>query len=403
MKRKILSVLGVLMAVLMSTAALSACNKAPAGADSSGGSSESVSRENGAQMSTEGENSGDNGAQSDKPVLMSGEYVELDVHERIMHIAVDTNGAIVCCTEDGKVYVLDSESGEQRYTFETENIQQLEKADDREGFDYRVMTASAVLYRNSADPNAKFDLVLPECVAKCEETRPYDAHFYYDVLGDKIVYAADDGIYTCNTDGREEHLLVPNANLPAYGEYYAGMGDDATTEPSVANLPLTYVCPKFACDGKRVAVKVFSPMDGMCAGFAVFDSEAGEEIFLKKAFMDANFQYPVLENCVAYKVYLTAEIYSMETGEKVDEIKAQNSFRTTDYNKLVCEAYDPTVVTDTNYKGLEIYAFSTDGSGRLMNKVNLEADAYITALTENYALVHIGYGAKVYLCAVEME
>ena len=389
MKRKILSVLGVLMAVLMSTAALSACNKAPAGADSSGGSGESERSES--------------SRESDKSALMSGDYVELDVHERIMHIAIDTNGAIVCCTEDGKVYVLDSESGEQRYTFETENIQQLEKADDREGFDYRVMTASAVLYRNSADPNAKFDLVLPECVAKCEETRPYDAHFYYDVLGDKIVYAADDGIYTCNTDGSEEHLLVPNANLPAYGEYYAGMGDDATTEPSVANLPLTYVCPKFACDGKRVAVKVFSPMDGMCAGFAVLDSETGEEVFLKKAFMDANFQYPVLENCVAYKVYLTAEIYSMETGEKVDEIKAQNSFRTTDYNKLVCEAYDPTVVTDTNYKGLEIYAFSTDGSGRLMNKVNLEADAYITALTENYALVHIGYGAKVYLCAVEME
>ncbi len=391
MKRKILSVLGVLMAVLMSTAALSACDKAPAGDNSGGGSGESVSE------------SSESGAQSDKPVLMSGNYVELDVHERIMHIAVDTNGAIICCTEDGKVYVLDSESGEQRYTFETENIQQLEKADDREGFDYRVMTASAVLYRNSADPNAKFDLVLPECVAKCEETRPYDAHFYYDVLGDKIVYAADDGIYTCNIDGDEEHLLVSNANLPTYGEYYAGMGDDATTEPSVANLPLTYVCPKFACDGKRVAVKVFSPTDGMCAGFAVFDSETGEEIFLKKAFMDANFQYPVLGDCVAYKVHLTAEIYSMETGEKVKEIQAEKLFRTADYNKLVCSAYDPTVVNDNNYKGLEIYAFSADGSGRLMNKVNLEADAYITALTENYALVYVEYGAKVYLCAVEME
>ena len=36
MKRKILSVLSVLMAVLMSTAALSACNKTPAGAESGG-------------------------------------------------------------------------------------------------------------------------------------------------------------------------------------------------------------------------------------------------------------------------------------------------------------------------------------------------------------------------------
>ena len=46
MKRKILSVLSVLTAVLMSTAALSACNKAPAGDNSSGGSGESVSENN---------------------------------------------------------------------------------------------------------------------------------------------------------------------------------------------------------------------------------------------------------------------------------------------------------------------------------------------------------------------
>ena len=47
MKRKILSVLGVLMAVLMALTALAACEKTPTGADSSGGS--------GAQTSTEGE------------------------------------------------------------------------------------------------------------------------------------------------------------------------------------------------------------------------------------------------------------------------------------------------------------------------------------------------------------
>ena len=43
MKRKVLSVLGVLMAVLMALTAFSACNKTPAGANSSGGSGESVS------------------------------------------------------------------------------------------------------------------------------------------------------------------------------------------------------------------------------------------------------------------------------------------------------------------------------------------------------------------------
>ena len=42
MKRKILSVLSVLMAVILSTAAFSACSKTPAGAENSGGSGESV-------------------------------------------------------------------------------------------------------------------------------------------------------------------------------------------------------------------------------------------------------------------------------------------------------------------------------------------------------------------------
>ena len=58
MKRKILSVLGVLMAVLMALTALAACEKTPAGDENSGGSGESFSEssESGAQTSTEGEN-----------------------------------------------------------------------------------------------------------------------------------------------------------------------------------------------------------------------------------------------------------------------------------------------------------------------------------------------------------
>ena len=66
MKRKILSVIGVLMAVLMSTAALAACEKTPAGADSSGGSGESVSTEQGGEpsVSESGAESGESGAQT---------------------------------------------------------------------------------------------------------------------------------------------------------------------------------------------------------------------------------------------------------------------------------------------------------------------------------------------------
>ena len=51
MKRKILSVLAVLVAVLMSTVVLTACEKAPAGLENGGGSSESMSTEQGGEPS----------------------------------------------------------------------------------------------------------------------------------------------------------------------------------------------------------------------------------------------------------------------------------------------------------------------------------------------------------------
>ena len=51
MKRKILSVLAVLVAVLMSTVVLTACEKAPAGLENGGGSGESMSTGQGGEPS----------------------------------------------------------------------------------------------------------------------------------------------------------------------------------------------------------------------------------------------------------------------------------------------------------------------------------------------------------------
>ena len=107
MKRKILCVLGVLMAVLMSTAALSACNKAPAGAENSGGSGESISEssESGAQTSTEGENSGDNGAQSESE-LYEGEKAYVPA------IAPGKKTAVQADFSDLREFVLSKESAQ---------------------------------------------------------------------------------------------------------------------------------------------------------------------------------------------------------------------------------------------------------------------------------------------------
>ena len=63
MKRKILSVLAVLVSVLMSTVVLAACEKAPAGLENGGGSGESMSAEQGGEPSVNesAAESGENG------------------------------------------------------------------------------------------------------------------------------------------------------------------------------------------------------------------------------------------------------------------------------------------------------------------------------------------------------
>ena len=65
MKRKILSVLAVFIAVIITATALTACNKTPAGAESSGGSSESMSTGQGGEPSV------------NESAAESGENVEL--------------------------------------------------------------------------------------------------------------------------------------------------------------------------------------------------------------------------------------------------------------------------------------------------------------------------------------
>lgn len=63
MKRKILSVLAVFIAVIITATALTACNKTPAGAESSGGSGESMSTGQGDELSVNesAAESGENG------------------------------------------------------------------------------------------------------------------------------------------------------------------------------------------------------------------------------------------------------------------------------------------------------------------------------------------------------
>ena len=120
MKRKILSVLSVLMAVLMSTAAFSACNKTPAGAENSGRSGESV------EESSESERS-ESFAEHAKELTaqIHGNAVWLEDsaaayeanRDALWNTPIETNGAVIRCNSE-EVFVYDAESGKLRYKAE---------------------------------------------------------------------------------------------------------------------------------------------------------------------------------------------------------------------------------------------------------------------------------------------
>ena len=106
MKRKILSVLAVFIAVIITATALTACNKTPAGAESSGGSSESERSESFAERAKE------------LTAQIHGNAVWLEDsaaayeanRNALWNTPIETNGAVIRCNSE-EVFVYDAESG----------------------------------------------------------------------------------------------------------------------------------------------------------------------------------------------------------------------------------------------------------------------------------------------------
>ena len=330
MKRKILSVLAVFIAVIITATALTACNKAPAGLESGGGSGESLSesRESGAQTSTEGENSGESPfifADGYSAVLLESKHSidrSIDNGEKIFTVSVLEN--------DSFLQVFDAKSGKLLSEADYNNfgeIMRIEAYSQKAGFDYRICFGDRIIYRSFDDLDKSLEEILPHGVS-------FKIHFAADNLGrydmTETAFAYENGDAIRLELSGKMYDILPENYFPSAADFLSKAG---APEPDNFQSSIYFGDPRFICGGEKLVVGVFSQMDFEYIGCAVYD--IAEENFIKCIYcaMPQKPVYPILDRFV----YSTTEatLFDIETGEKSKISHEKDDFESFDYQNLI--------------------------------------------------------------------
>ena len=311
MKRKILSVLSVLMAVLMSTAAFSACNKAPAEAENSGGSGESV------EESSESERS-ESFAEHAKELTaqIHGNAVWLEDsaaayeanRDALWNTPIETNGAVIRCNSE-EVFVYDAESGKLRYKAENygETIR-AEAYSARDGYDYRLLLLDSVVYRSTTDESKVLRETLPLDM-KFEHCDAREFRDCYDINEQYFTWHDDDGIRLLSLDGGEPELILSNEDLDK--NYKSILADHPESLVELFGEK-RYGCPRFICGGTKIVATAFKE-SSICTGIVIYNISEGKIELGHFIYEPDEAQYPLADRYVMDDWYRidaeTDEIY----------------------------------------------------------------------------------------------
>ena len=306
MKRKILSVLGVLMAVLMSTAAFSACNKAPAGAENSGGSGESE-----AQSESFAERAKELTAQiHGNAVWLEDSAAAYEANrDALWNTPIETNGAVIRCNSE-EVFVYDAESGKLRYKAENygETIR-AEAYSARDGYDYRLLLLDSVVYRSTTDESKVLRETLPLDM-KFEHKESYDEfRDCYDINERYFTWHDDDGIRLLSLDGGEPELILSNEDLDK--NYKSILADHPESLVELFGEK-RYGCPRFICGGTKIVATAFKE-SSICTGIVIYNISEGKIELGHFIYEPDEAQYPLADRYVMDDWYRidaeTDEIY----------------------------------------------------------------------------------------------
>ena len=306
MKRKILSVLGVLMAVLMSTAAFSACNKAPAGAESGG---------NGESVSESSESFAERAKELTAQIHGNAVWLEDSAaayeanRDALWNTPIETNGAVIRCNSE-EVFVYDAESGKLRYKAENygETIR-AEAYSARDGYDYRLLLLDSVVYRSTTDESKVLRKTLPLDM-KFEHKESYDEfRDCYDINERYFTWHDDDGIRLLSLDGGEPELILSNEDLDK--NYKSILADHPESLVELFGEK-RYGCPRFICGGTKIVATAFKE-SSICTGIVIYNISEGKIELGHFIYEPDEAQYPLADRYVMDDWYRidaeTDEIY----------------------------------------------------------------------------------------------
>ena len=301
MKREILSVLSVLMAVLMSAAGLSACNKAPAGADSSSGSGESVS-ESGEQSESYAERAKELTAQiHGNAVWLEDSAAAYEANrDALWNTPIETNGAVIRCNSE-EVFVYDAESGKLRY--KAENYGEVIRAEAysaRDGYDYRLLLLDSVVYRSTTDESKVLRETLPLDM-KFEHSNDREFRDCYDINEQYFTWHDDDGIKLLCLDGSEPELILSNED---FSKNYENILADNPYEFPEYMGEMLYACPRFICGGTKIVVTAFKERI-ICNGIVIYNISEGKIELGHFISEPDEAQYPIADRYVMDGWYRT--------------------------------------------------------------------------------------------------
>ena len=386
MKRKILSVLGVLMAVLMALTALAACEKAPAGAENSGGSGESE-----AQSGNSDEHAKELTAQiHGNAVWLEGSAdIYEDQYGTIWNPTIEVNGAVVLCNENN-TFVYDAESGKLRY--KTENYGDVIRAEAysvKEGYDYRLLLLDSVVYRSTTDENKVLRETLPLDM-KFEHRDLYDEfRDRYDINEQYFTWHDDDGIRLLSLDGGEPELILSNED---FSENYENILADNPYEFPEYMGEMLYACPRFICGGTKIVATAFKE-SSICTGIVIYNISEGKIELGHFIYEPDEAQYPLADRYVKdgwYRVDAeTDEIY--KTAGTFEEL---NGWETIDGVTAVFYLYGLNGDGDQgDRRNLQLYVREIDHPQKYFRHVASIADprteASFNLISSDYLLIDI--------------
>ena len=159
---------------------------------------------------------------------------------------VECGGLLVCRwqaagTRTGNgIHIYDLATGVLISQAEADETFALQPALDQPGYDYRMVYADSVVYRNSQDSNLNLAIVLPESFSP--ESNVHWPNF--DLYGDQLIWCGEEGVWWTTLDGGEPQLLLPVSRLPQ--EYTSYRSD-----------PFVYCRPRWLNAASQLAVLVY--------------------------------------------------------------------------------------------------------------------------------------------------